>query len=87
MTTIRGTVRGGQLVFPPEVTRQLGLREGEALELPEAVLAAARATGEEGGNPFVAWIGSLPPLPGGQDAVSFTRKLRDDESVDDGPTG
>jgi hypothetical protein len=74
MTTIRGTVKDGQLVFPPEVTEQLGLHEGDAVELPEAVIAAARTP--DGGNPFTAWIGSLPPLPGGQDAVSFTRELR-----------
>lgn len=76
MATIRGTVKDGQLVFPAEVTEQLGLHEGEAVELPEAVIAAARAGGGHG-NPFTAWIGSLPPLPEGHDAVSFTRELRD----------
>lgn len=80
MTTIRGTVKDGQLVFPAEVTEQLGLHEGEAVEWPQAVLAAART--REGENPFLAWIGVLPPLTDGQDAVSFTRELRGDE--DDG---
>lgn len=83
MTTIRGTVKDGQLVFPAEVTEQLGLREGEAVELPEAVIAAARAQAGAQDNPFLAWVGSLPPLPEGQDAVSFTRELRgtDEEDV------
>ena len=72
MTTIRGTVKNGQLVFPAEVTEQLGLREGEAVELPEAVIATARAGTD---NPFTAWIGSLPPLPDGQDSVSFIREM------------
>ena len=73
MTTIRGPVKDGQLVFHAEVTKQLGLREGEAVELPEAVIAAARA-GEV--NPLMAWIGSLPPLADGQNSVSFIRELR-----------
>ncbi|MGI8748483.1 MAG: type II toxin-antitoxin system MazE family antitoxin [Deinococcus sp.] len=80
MTTFRGTVKDGQLVFPAEVTEQLGLHEGDAVDVPEALLSAARAqnaSSPDASNPFVAWIGSLPPLPGGQDAVSLTRSLRD----------
>ncbi|MEF2279334.1 AbrB/MazE/SpoVT family DNA-binding domain-containing protein [Deinococcus sp. YIM 134068] len=79
MTNIRGTVKDGQLVFPAEVTAQLGLHEGEAVELPEAVLAAGRGLVSAGDNPFTAWVGTLPPLPEGQDAVSFTRELRGEE--------
>jgi hypothetical protein len=75
MTNFRGTVKDGQLVFPVEVTEQLGLHEGDAVEVPEAVLAAARA--QDAGNPFTAWIGTLPPFSDGQDAASFTRSLRD----------
>lgn len=76
MTTIRGTVKDGQLVFSAEVTEYLGLHEGEAVELPEAVVAAGRVGVDDQENPFTAWIGSLPPLPDGHDAVSFTRELR-----------
>jgi hypothetical protein len=75
MTTFRGTVKDGQLVFPAEVAEQLGLHEGDALDIPEAVLTAARV--QDVSNPFTAWIGTLPALPDGQSAVSFTRELRD----------
>lgn len=82
MTTIRGTVKDGQLVFSPEATAQLGLQEGEAVELPEAVIKAARASAQPGGNPFTAWIGALPPLPEGHDVLSFTRELRGGDEDD-----
>ena len=75
MTTFRGTVKDGQLVFPAEVTEQLGLHEGDAVEVQQAALTPAQEAGE--GNPFLAWIGVLPPFPEGMDAVRFTRELRD----------
>jgi hypothetical protein len=74
MTIIRGTVKNGQLVFGPDVTEQLGLQEGDAVEVQGAVLTAGRLAE----NPFAAWIGSLPPLPDGMTAVHLTRELRDD---------
>ncbi|WP_293914484.1 AbrB/MazE/SpoVT family DNA-binding domain-containing protein [Deinococcus sp.] len=80
MTTFRGTVKDGQLVFPAEVAEQLGLHEGDAVDVPGELLTAA--LGSASNNPFTAWIGRLPPLPDGQDAVSFTRELREtDESA------
>jgi hypothetical protein len=75
MTTFRGTVKDGQLVFPAEVAEQLGLHEGDAVEVQQAALTPAQAAGEN--NPFLAWIGVLPPFAEGMDAVRFTRELRD----------
>ncbi len=75
MTTFRGTVKDGQLVFPAEVTEQLGLHEGDAVEVQQAALTPAQEAVKD--NPFLAWIGVLPPFPEGMDAVRFTRELRD----------
>ena len=75
MTTFRGTVKDGQLVFPAEVAKQLGLHEGDAVEVQQAALTPAQSW--EGENPFLAWIGALPPFEEGMDAVHFTRELRD----------
>ena len=74
MTTFRGTVKDGQLVFPAEVAEQLGLQEGDTVEVQGAALTPAQAAGD---NPFLAWIGVLPPFEAGMDAVRFTRELRD----------
>ena len=75
MTTFRGTVKDGQLVFPAEVAEQLGLHEGDAVEVQQAALTPTQAASED--NPFLAWIGVLPPFEEGTDAVRFTRELRD----------
>lgn len=56
LTTIRGTIKNGQLVFDAEELRSLGLTEGQTLELPAKVLIAVGQAGPE--NPFVRWIGS-----------------------------
>ena len=58
MTTFRGTVKDGQLVFPAEVAEQLGLHEGDAVDVQQAALTPAQSGGGE--NPFLAWIGVLP---------------------------
>ena len=79
MTTFRGTVKNGQLVFPPEVAEQLGLHEGDAVEVAQAALTPAVSAEDE--NPFLAWIGVLPPFPEGMDAVRFTRELRDPDDA------
>ena len=75
MTTFRGTVKDGQLVFPAEVAEQLGLHEGDAVDVQQAALTPAQSGGGE--NPFLAWIGVLPLFEEGMDAVRFTRELRD----------
>ncbi|WP_407573077.1 AbrB/MazE/SpoVT family DNA-binding domain-containing protein [Deinococcus altitudinis] len=75
MTTFRGTVKDGQLVFPAEVAEQLGLHEGDAVEVQQTALTPTQRVGGE--NPFLAWIGVLPPFEDGMDAVRFTRELRD----------
>ena len=75
MKTFRGTVEDGQRVFPAEVAEQLGVHEGDAVDVQQAALTPTQATGED--NPFLAWIGVLPPFEEGMDAVRFTRELRD----------
>ncbi|GGR34637.1 type II toxin-antitoxin system MazE family antitoxin [Deinococcus ruber] len=81
MTTFRGTVKNGQLVFPPEVAEQLGLHEGDAVEIAQAVLTLDHAPSTDDENPFLAWIGVLPPLSEGLDAVRFSRELRDPDDT------
>jgi len=78
MTTFRGTVKDGQLVFPAEVAERLGLHEGDAVDVQQAALTSTQR--EENDNPFLTWIGVLPPLGEGMDAVRFTRELRDPDN-------
>ena len=78
MTTFRGTVKVGQLVFPAEVAEQLGLRKGDAVDVHQAALTPALSGGGE--NPFLDWIGVLPPVEEDMDAARFTRELRDPDS-------
>jgi len=80
MTTFRGTVKDGQLVFPAEVAEQLGLHEGDAVDVQQTALRPAQEQNTED-NPFLAWIGVLPPFPEGMDAVRFTRELRDPDDA------
>lgn len=71
MTTIKGTVQGGQLVFPAEATAELGLKEGDTVEVPGELLRPAPV------SPFLAWVGRSPPFEGGQDSVTYHRRQRD----------
>ncbi|EYB66377.1 hypothetical protein DEIPH_ctg139orf0102 [Deinococcus phoenicis] len=72
MTTIKGVVKGGQLVFPEEVTAQLGLKEGDTVEVQGELLRPAAPV-----SPFLAWVGRSPPFEAGQDSVTFYRQQRD----------
>lgn len=74
MTTIRATMKDGQLVIHD--VAGLRLAEGESVEL--LVLPSKPQLSDEQ-NPFVRWIGALPPLPDGEDSVSYYRKMRDGE--------
>ncbi|GGI79665.1 type II toxin-antitoxin system MazE family antitoxin [Deinococcus wulumuqiensis] len=56
----------------PEQAADLGLREGE-------VLPVTAPPAEVQDNPFARWIGTLPPLPDGEDSTQFYRRLRDGE--------
>lgn len=69
MTTHDARIENGKVVLTPEQAADLGLREGEVLPV---TIAPAQA--QE--NPFLRWVGAFPPLPDGQNAVSFTRELR-----------
>ena len=47
MTTFRGTVKVGQLVFPAEVAEQPGLHKGDAVGVHQAALTPALSGGGE----------------------------------------
>ena len=64
----------GAVVLTPEQAAELGLREGEVLPVTIAPHEA-----ETEGNPFTRWIGTLPPLPDGEESARFYRRLRDGE--------
>ena len=70
MTVFDARIQDGKLVLSPEQAAELGLREGDAM--PVTIQAQ-----EE--NPFVRWIGTLPPLPESEDSAQFYRRLRDAE--------
>ena len=43
MTTFRGTVKDGQVVFPAEVAEQPGLHEGNSVGVQQAALTSAQS--------------------------------------------
>lgn len=74
MTTLEARIENGKVVLTPEQAAELGLREGEVLPVTIAPHEA-----ETEGNPFTRWIGTLPPLPDGEESARFYRRLRDGE--------
>lgn len=67
MTAFEARIQDGKVVLSPQQAAELGLSEG-------AVLPVTIET-----NPFLQWIGTLPPLPDGEDSVQFFRRLREEE--------
>lgn len=70
MTTHDARIQNGQVVLTPQQAAELGLREGDALTV---------RVQEDSQSPFDRWIGTLPPLPGGETSAQFYRRLRDGE--------
>lgn len=66
VTTIEGVVKSVQLVFSEEVSAQLGLTEGDRVEVQVELLRPAASI-----CPSLAWVGRSPPFGAGQDSVTF----------------
>lgn len=77
MRTTATLTSKGQLTLPKKIREQLGLRQGDRVELisenGQVVLRPQRA--DE--HAFSSWIGRFS-LPEGEDPVAFVRDLRDD---------
>lgn len=67
MTAIEVLIQDGKVVLSPQQAAELGLSEGAFL--PVTIEA----------NHFSQWIGTLPPLPDGEDSAQFFRQLRDEQ--------
>jgi antitoxin PrlF len=69
----------GQITVPLEIRNRLGLKEGDRVDFVvedgRTTIRPARALE----NPFLKYIGVLPALPGGLNANSWVRKLRDED--------
>jgi len=69
----------GQITVPQDIRNRLGLKKGDrvdfVIEDGRTTIRPARAPE----NRFLKYIGVLRPLPGKQNAISWVRKLRDDE--------
>ena len=74
----------GQITLPLDVRNRLGLKQGDRVEFVFEEGRTFVRPAQPWGNPFAAYLGSLPAFSSLEEINAFVRDLRNDEAGEAG---